>query len=108
MPEAEDELATEALVFMISSILGHWKHPIAYFLQNKISAAVLTQLIQDCTGLLHAEHLNVLALVFNGTFGNQSTAVQHGCKMSMSDMQTWFHILKKTSYEFMGYLMYVI
>ena len=30
-PEAEDELATEALVFMISSISGHWKHPIVYF-----------------------------------------------------------------------------
>ena len=90
LPEAEDELATEALVFMISSISGHWKHPIAYFLQNKISAEVLTQLIQDCIGLLHAEHLNVLALVFDGTFGNQSTAVQLGCKMSVSDMQTWF------------------
>ena len=36
LPEAEDELATEALVFMLSSILGHWKHTIAYFLQNKI------------------------------------------------------------------------
>ena len=45
LPEAEDEMATEVLVFMISSISGHWKHPIAYFLQNKISAEVLTQLI---------------------------------------------------------------
>ena len=90
LPVAEDELATEALVFMISSISGHWKHPIAYFLQNKISAEVLTQLIQDCIGLLHAEHLNVLALVFDGTFRNQSTTVQLGCKMSVSDMQTWF------------------
>ena len=92
LPEAEDELATEALVFMISSILGHWKHPIAYFLQKKkkISAEVFTQLIQDCIGLLHAECLNVLALVFDGTFGNQGTAVQLGCKMSVSDLQTWF------------------
>ena len=28
LPKAEDELATEALVFMLSSISGHWKHPI--------------------------------------------------------------------------------
>ena len=39
--EADDELATEALFFMIRSISGHWKHPIAYFLQNKISVEVL-------------------------------------------------------------------
>ena len=82
LPGAEDDLATEALVFILSNILGHWKRPIANFLQNKISADVLTQLIQDCIGLLHAEHLNVLALVFVGTFGNQSTAVQLSCKMS--------------------------
>ena len=40
IPEADDDLATEALVFMISGVTGHWKHPIAYFLQNKISASV--------------------------------------------------------------------
>ena len=90
LPEAEDELATEALVFMISSISAHWKHPIAHFLQNKISSKVLTQPIQDCIGLLHAECPDVLVLVCDGTFGNQSTAVQLGCKMSVSDMQTWF------------------
>ena len=31
LPEAKDALATEALVFILSSSLGHWKHPIAYF-----------------------------------------------------------------------------
>ena len=71
----------EALAIMLSSISGHWKHPIAYFLQNKIYAEVFTQLMQDCIGLLYAECLNVLALVFDGTFGNQSTAVQLGYKI---------------------------
>ena len=32
LSEAECELATEAFVFMLSNILGHWKHSIAYFL----------------------------------------------------------------------------
>ena len=64
LPGAEDVLATEALVFILSSILGHCKHPITYFLQNKISVEVLTQLIQHCIGLCYAECLNVLALVF--------------------------------------------
>ena len=57
MPEASDDLATEALVFLISGIKGHWKHPIAYFLHNKISAGVQTQLIRDCIGLLHGAGL---------------------------------------------------
>ena len=35
IPEADDDLATEALVFMISSVTGHWKHPIVYFLQKQ-------------------------------------------------------------------------
>ena len=90
MPEADDDLATEALVFMISGVSGHWKHPIGYFLQNKMSASVQAQLIKDCIGLLSAEKLNVVALVFDGSFTNQSAAVKLGCKMSLSDLQTWF------------------
>ena len=62
LPEAEDDLATEALVFMICSITGHWKHLIAYFLQNKISALVQRQLIKDCIGVLHSENLHVMAM----------------------------------------------
>ena len=42
IPENEDELATEALVFMVVGMTGHWKHPIAYVLQNKCLAAVQT------------------------------------------------------------------
>ena len=90
MPKADDDLATEALVFMISGVTGHWKHPIGYFLQNKMSASVQAQLIKDCIGLLCAEKLNVVALVFDGSFTNQSTVVKLGCKMSVSDLQIWF------------------
>ena len=50
LPEAGDNLATEALVFMIGGITGHWKHPTGYFFKNKISASVQAQLIKDCIG----------------------------------------------------------
>ena len=70
-PEATDEPATEALVFMVVGMTGHWKHPIAYVLQDKCSAYVQAQLIKDCIGLLHTEGINVLAVVFDGTFTNQ-------------------------------------
>ena len=75
---------------MIGGVTGHWKHPIDYFLQNKISVSVQAQLIKDCIGLLHHEDLFVTTLVFDRTFGNQSTATQLGCIMDLSNIQTWF------------------
>ena len=90
-PEADDDLATEALVFMISGVTGHWKHPMAYFLQNKISVLVQAQLIKDCIGLLSSNGLNAVALVFDGSFANQSSVVHLGCKMKDPQViQTWF------------------
>ena len=58
-PEVEDDLATEALVFLIIGLKTHFKHPVAYFLQNKCSAAVQAELIRDCISLLHDEGLCV-------------------------------------------------
>ena len=39
-PEPEENMASEALVFMISGITGHWEHPVAYFLQDKMFSQV--------------------------------------------------------------------
>ena len=76
---------------MISGVTGHWKHPIAYFLQNKISASVQAQLIKDCIGLLSSNGLNAVALVLDGSFANPSLVVHLGCKMKDPlDIQTWF------------------
>ena len=74
IPEPSDTLATEALVFLAVGITGHWKHPVAYVVQDHCSAIVQAQLIKDCIRLLHAEGVNVHALVFDGTFTNQLTA----------------------------------
>ena len=88
LPEVTESFATEALVFMVSGLSGHFKHPIAYVLQDKCSAAVQAQLIKDCIGLLHEQGLNVLAVVFDGCYTNQSTAKLLGCKMNVSNMKT--------------------
>ena len=70
MPEVTEDLATEALVFMISGISGHFKHPIAYVLQDKCSSAVQAQLIKDYICLLFKEGINVVAVVFDGCYTN--------------------------------------
>lgn len=90
MPEPSDDIAKEALVFMMVGLTGHWKHPIAYVFQDKCSAKVQAQMIKDCIKLLHAEDIRVCALVFDGTYTNQLTAQILGCRMKVSDMQSWF------------------
>ena len=57
--EPSDTPATEVLVFLVVGITGHWKHPIAYVLQDHCSACVQAQLIKDCISLLHKESVNV-------------------------------------------------
>ena len=86
----EDDLATEALVFLIIGLKAHFKHPVAYFLQNKCSAAVQAQLIRDCISLLHDEGLCVHSLIFDGTYTNQFTAKQLGCSLTVNNFQSWF------------------
>ena len=65
-------------------------HPIAYVFQDKCSGDIQAQMIKDCIGLLHAKDINVHAIVFDGTYTNQSTAEILGCKVSemVSEMQT--------------------
>ena len=90
VPEVTDSYATEVLVFMVSGLSGHFKHPIAYVLQDKCSSAVQAQLIKDCIGLLYEQGLNVIGVVFDGCYTNQSTAKLLGCVMKVSEVKTWF------------------
>ena len=90
VPEPSDTLATEALVFLAVGIQGHWKHPIAYVFQDHCSAIVQAQLIKDCISLLHTEGLQVHAVVIDGTYTNQCTAECLGCKLQVTNLQTWF------------------
>ena len=88
IPKPGDTDATEAFVFMAVGTTGHSKHPIAYVLQKKCAADIQACLITDCFGLLYSLHINVLAVVFDGTFTNQQIASQPGCKMKVFDIQT--------------------
>ena len=78
VPEPVDTFAKEALVFMIVGMTEHQKHSIGYVLQDKRPTNVQVHLIKDCNKLLHMESLNVLAVVFDGTFINQNTAKMLG------------------------------
>ena len=90
LPEVPDNLATEALVFMLVCVTCNFKHPIAYVLQDKSTGAVQAQLINDCMSLLHGVGINVVAVVFDGCPSNLATAKRLGCKMTMDEIQPWF------------------
>ena len=90
VPEACENPATEASVFLAVGLRGFWKHPIANVLQDKCSTKVHTQLISDCISLLHAEGINVHGVVFDGGFTNQKTATLLGCNLDVGEMKTWF------------------
>ena len=88
-PEATDKPATDALIFMVVGITGHWKHPIAYALLDKCSAYAQAKLIKDCIGLLQTQDINVLALDCHGTFMNQHTDMILGA-MKVFEIRPWF------------------
>ena len=90
VPEVDATEATEALVFMIVGLTGNWKHPVGYVLQDKCSANVQAQLINDCIGLLSEVGLNVHGLVFDRSPTNQLTARKLGCKMNVEEPIHWF------------------
>ena len=90
LPESPDNLATEALVFMIVGVSGHFKHPIAYVLQDKCPGIVQAQLITDCLSLLHGVGINVIAVVFDGCPANITTAKRLGSKLKVDEIQPWF------------------
>jgi len=52
--EGSETPATEALVFMLTSINGKWKLPIGYVFQNKITASIQAELIKST--LTHAHN----------------------------------------------------
>ena len=90
VPEVSTNLATDALVFMIVGLSGHFKHPIGYVLYNKLTASVQAHLIKYCINLLQGIGLHVFALVFDGHFPNQCSAKLLGCKMKVAEIQPWF------------------
>lgn len=70
--EKIDTEAKEALVFLLVSVKGAWKWPIAYFLVNKTSSTILSELIKNVLILCNQYNLRVHSLTFDGDTTNCS------------------------------------
>ena len=77
--EDPDNIATNALVIMISGLKKPWHVPLAYFLTNKLNADILAQLIQGSIKMLHEIGCLVHAVIFDGAAKNIGMAEKLGC-----------------------------
>lgn len=83
--ENDDVEAREALVFLLVSLKGAWKWPIAYFLVNKTSSTMLCQLIKNALILCCKYNLRVHSLTFDGDTCNCSAINKLGAEIFAED-----------------------
>ena len=89
--QAEGEhLATEALVFMIVGIRGHWKQAIAYFLIRSMTGTLQSQLVLHAISTLTDIGINVRALTMDGHPTNLAMIRKLGCSTTAGRFQTYF------------------
>lgn len=75
-----ERLASEALVFLIVSLKDKFKCPVAYFLVDKLSAEVQSQLIETCITKLSNIGINILNVTFDGAQSNIRSIRLLGCE----------------------------
>uniref|UniRef100_A0A9J7ZUA4 DNA transposase THAP9 n=1 Tax=Cyprinus carpio carpio TaxID=630221 RepID=A0A9J7ZUA4_CYPCA len=78
---SETEVATEALVFMVVGLQGHWKTPIAYFLTKSLSPETQRVLLSHALEELHARGIRVVCVTMDGHASNVSMCNQLGCEL---------------------------
>ena len=87
---SNEELATEALVFMAVGITGHWKRVIGYFLIHGISSEVLKELVLHAISSLQDIGIQPKALTLDGLSTNMSMLRKLGCCMDPDNIVSHF------------------
>lgn len=78
------KLASEALVFLLVPITGGTRHPIAYFLIDKITAESQAELVKQCLELTSEKGITVMNLTLDGCAANLSTLTHLGASIPHS------------------------
>ena len=79
IPEPCDQLASEAVVFLLVGLRGHRRCPIAYFLTDKSSSDVQARLVSIELAKAADAGLSVRCVTCDGTSANLSTFEKLGC-----------------------------
>lgn len=89
--ECSSKIATNALVFMIVSLTGKFKWPIAWFLTNSVNATSLTELIKTAISLCHERNIKIWSLTCDGPKVNIATLNKLGCKIYENSYESIKH-----------------
>ena len=76
-----DEIASDALNFLLVGLRKHWKYPAGYVFSNKINAKNLSCLIGKCLQLGIAHKLRIRTVTMDGTSTNFSCMKRFGCNL---------------------------
>lgn len=89
----ETDVATEALVFMVVGLQGHWKAPIAYYLTKSLSPETQKVLLVHALEELHERGIRVVCVTMDGHASNVSMCNQLGCQLKgnpVEPLKTFF------------------
>ncbi|KAG8175617.1 hypothetical protein JTE90_019429 [Oedothorax gibbosus] len=88
----DDELpvAKDALVFLVNSLNGNWKVPVAYFLINGLNAIERANLISEALTHIHETGVDIVSLTFDGTSTNISSVNELGANISVDNLKHYF------------------
>ena len=87
----EQNVASEALVFMVVGLQGHWKAPIAHFLTRTLTQESQAVLLKHALHALHERGIRVICLTMDGHASNVGMCTRLGCQLKVSgDMRTYF------------------
>jgi hypothetical protein len=101
-PENPDNLASEALVFLLVGARSHWKCPIAYFLADKMSSRTQAKLVRTALGMAAEAGLRVWSVTTDGTIVNISMFRELGCNFTTS-LQTMITKFKHPTQDYFVY-----
>ena len=86
-----DNLANEALTFMLEAVDGSWKYPVGYWLTKGAETAENQAILINQALILGHEHdLEIVALVMDRLGTNLATLRILGCNLDIGNLQHWF------------------
>ncbi len=83
----ETSVASEALVFMVEGLQGHWKMPIACFLIKSLTPDTQMVLLQHALEALHKRGIKVVCVTMDGHLSNISVCTMPGCQLKLNPLE---------------------
>lgn len=80
----ETDVATEALVFMVVGLQGHWKAPVAYYFTASLSPVTQNVLLVHALEELHEAGIKVVRVTMDGHASNINMCSQLGCQLKVN------------------------